>query len=99
MPRPGPSGPHTTPPFFRRRSQNAMNRFTTRTGVAVTAAIAAASLAACSGGSGGSSSQSASDSVTVALNADAAPNGYDPLLYSQGQYQFFGALYDALFVT
>ncbi|NYJ08541.1 ABC transporter substrate-binding protein [Petropleomorpha daqingensis] len=76
-----------------------MNRFTTRTGVAVTAALALGSLAACSGGSGGSSSQSASDTVTIALNADAAPNGYDALLYSQGQYTFFGALYDALFVT
>jgi peptide/nickel transport system substrate-binding protein len=37
--------------------------------------------------------------VTVALNADASPSGYDPLLYSQGQFQFFSALYDALFVT
>jgi peptide/nickel transport system substrate-binding protein len=76
-----------------------MNRFTIRTGGAAVAALAAASLAACGGASGGSSSASASDTVTVALNADAAPNGYDPLLYSQGQYQFFGALYDALFVT
>ena len=76
-----------------------MNRFTTRTGVAVTAALALGSLAACGGGGGGASSQSAENAVTVALNADAAPNGYDPLLYSQGQYQFFGALYDALFVT
>jgi peptide/nickel transport system substrate-binding protein len=75
-----------------------MNRFTIRTGGAVVAALAAASLAACGGGSG-SSSASASDTVTVALNADAAPNGYDPLLYSQGQYTFFGAFYDALFVT
>jgi peptide/nickel transport system substrate-binding protein len=77
-----------------------MNRFTTRTGVAVTAALALGSLAACNGGGGGgSSSQSASDTVTVAFNADAAPTGYDPLLYSQGQYTFFGAMYDALFVT
>src|SRR4051812_23912734 len=75
-----------------------MNRFTIRTGGAAVAALAAASLAAC-GGASGSTSASASDTVTVALNADAAPNGYDPLLYSQGQYQFFGALYDALFIT
>src|SRR3954451_21126163 len=75
-----------------------MNRFTIRTGGAAVAALAAASLAACGGGGGGSSS-SASDTVTIALNADAAPNGYDPLLYSQGQFQFFSALYDALFVT
>jgi peptide/nickel transport system substrate-binding protein len=66
--------------------------------VAVTAAVAAASLAAC-GGASGASSQSAGDTVTIALNADAAPNGYDALLYSQGQFQFFGALYDALFVS
>jgi peptide/nickel transport system substrate-binding protein len=77
-----------------------MNRFSTRSGVAVIAVATAASLAACGSGSGGgSSSQSASDTVTIALNADAAPSGYDPLLYSQGQFQFFAALYDSLFVT
>jgi peptide/nickel transport system substrate-binding protein len=78
-----------------------MNRFISRPGVAVTAAVAVASLAACSGGGGGggASSQSAEDTVTIALNADAAPSGYDPLLYSQGQFQFFAALYDSLFVT
>jgi peptide/nickel transport system substrate-binding protein len=76
-----------------------MNRFTIRIGGAAVAAIAAASLAACGGGGGGSSSQSASDTVTIALNADAAPNGYDPLRYSQGQFQFFSAMYDSLFVT
>ena len=42
---------------------------------------------------------SATDTLTIALDADAAPNGYDPLLYSQGQFQFFSRLYDALFVT
>jgi peptide/nickel transport system substrate-binding protein len=77
-----------------------MNRFISRPGTAVTAAVAVVSLAACGGGNGGGgSSASASDTVTVALNADAAPNGYDPLLYSQGQFQFFGTMYDALFVT
>jgi len=77
-----------------------MNRFISRPGVAVTAAVAVVSLAACGGGNGGGgSSASASDTVTVALDADAAPNGYDPLLYSQGQYQFFSSLYDSLFVT
>ena len=78
-----------------------MNRFTNRTGVAMIAAAAVTTLAACGGGSGGggSSSASSTDTVTVALNADAAPSGYDPLLYSQGQFQFFSAMYDALFVT
>jgi peptide/nickel transport system substrate-binding protein len=78
-----------------------MNRFTTRTGPALVAASSLAVLAACGGGDGGSgsSSQSAEDTVTIALDADAAPTGYDPLLYSQGQFQFFAALYDALFVT
>jgi peptide/nickel transport system substrate-binding protein len=77
-----------------------MNRFISRPGLAVTAAVAVVSLAACGGGNGGGgSSSSASDTVTVALNADASPSGYDPLLYSQGQFQFFSALYDALFVT
>jgi peptide/nickel transport system substrate-binding protein len=76
-----------------------MNRFISRPGVAVTAAVAVVSLAACGGGASGGGSASASDTVTVALDADAAPNGYDPLLYSQGQFQFFSSLYDALFVT
>jgi peptide/nickel transport system substrate-binding protein len=76
-----------------------MNRFTTRAGVALLAAVVATSLAACGGKGGGSASQSASDTVTIASNADSAPNGYDPLLYAQGQYFFFASLYDALFVT
>src|SRR6478752_2144895 len=76
-----------------------MNRFISRPGLAVTAAVAVVSLAACGGNSSGGSSASASDTVTVALNSDASPNGYDPLLYSQGQFQFFSSMYDALFVT
>jgi peptide/nickel transport system substrate-binding protein len=78
-----------------------MNRFTTRTGPALVAAGAMVVLAACGGGgtSGGSGSQSPSDTLTFAYDADAAPTGYDPLLYSQGQFTFFSALYDALFVT
>jgi len=78
-----------------------MNRFTNRSGTAVLAVATAASLAACSGGEGGGggTSQSAQDTVTVALDSDAAPSGYDPLLYSQGQFFFFSALYDSLFVT
>jgi peptide/nickel transport system substrate-binding protein len=79
-----------------------MNRFTTRSGAAVLAVATATSLAACGGGGDGGSggnSQSPSDTLTVALNADAAPTGYDPLLYAQGQFQFFSGMYDALFVT
>src|SRR3954453_12345224 len=98
MVRPGQDGPQCPLRSQAKEPRTDMNRFTIRTGGAVVAALAAASLAACGGGSG-SSSASASDTVTVALNADAAPNGYDPLLYSQGQYTFFGAFYDALFVT
>jgi len=79
------------------------SRFTTalRTGVALVAAAAMTmTVAACGGGSGGSSAgASASDTVTIALDSDPAPNGYDPLLYSQGQFQFFSSAYDALFVT
>jgi peptide/nickel transport system substrate-binding protein len=37
--------------------------------------------------------------VTIGKDADSAPNGYDPLLYSAGQFDFFAGLYDALFVT
>src|SRR3954466_14072667 len=69
-----------------------------RAGAAVIAVAAATSLAACGGGGGGGS-QSASDTLTIGLNADAAPGGYDPQLYSAGQYQFFSSMYDALFVT
>ncbi|MGY1857012.1 ABC transporter substrate-binding protein [Modestobacter sp. SYSU DS0290] len=71
-----------------------------RTGVAVLAAGTLTSLAACGGGSGGgTSSQSPSDTLTFAYDADAAPTGYDPLEYSQGQFTFFSTLYDSLFVT
>ncbi|RZU32069.1 ABC transporter substrate-binding protein [Blastococcus saxobsidens] len=78
-----------------------MNRFTRRSRTAAIAAAAVVSLAACGGGgsSAGASSQSASDTLTFAYDADAAPTGYDPLLYSQGQFTFFSALYDSLFVT
>jgi peptide/nickel transport system substrate-binding protein len=77
-----------------------MNRFTLRTGVAVIAAASVTSLAACGGSSsGGSSSGATTAKVTIGEGADAAPNGYDPLLYSQGQISFFASLYDALFVT
>src|SRR5829696_581720 len=70
-----------------------------RAGAAVIAVATATSLAACGGGGGGGGSQSASDTLTIGLNADAAPGGYDPQLYSAGQFQFFSSMYDALFVT
>jgi len=71
-----------------------------RTGVAVLAAGALTSLAACGGSSGGGgSSASATDTLTIALNSDAAPTGYDPLLYGKAQFQFYSGMYDALFVT
>jgi peptide/nickel transport system substrate-binding protein len=76
-----------------------MNRFSRRSGTAVIAVAAVTTLAACGGGGGGGGSQSPSDTLTFAYDADAAPTGYDPLLYSQGQFTFFSALYDALFVT
>ncbi|WP_083628369.1 ABC transporter substrate-binding protein [Geodermatophilus nigrescens] len=94
------------------RSQDTMNRFTTRTsrqtrpatvriGAAVLATATAATLAACggNGGGGGGGSQSADGTLTIAFDADAAPTGYDPLLYSQRQFEFFASLYDSLFVT
>ncbi|MCZ2839394.1 ABC transporter substrate-binding protein [Modestobacter sp. VKM Ac-2985] len=73
----------------------------TRTGVAVLAAGALTSLAACGGGEGGggTSSQSPSDTLAIGLDSDPAPTGYDPLLYSDRQFEFFAPLYDALFVT
>ena len=78
-----------------------MNRFTNRTGVALVTAAAVTTLAACGGGNsgGGTSSGASTTKVTIGENSDAAPNGYDPLLYSQGQFNFFASLYDALFVT
>src|SRR3954454_21234234 len=108
MSRPGRRTPaEQTPLVMRRRSQSGMNRFTlpastsgrsvVRVGGALLTASAVLSLAAC-GGSGGASA-SETDTVTIALDSDAAPNGYDPLLYSQGQFEFFSAMYDALFVT
>ncbi|MGY1685080.1 ABC transporter substrate-binding protein [Geodermatophilus sp. SYSU D00867] len=74
---------------------------TVRIGAAVLATATAATLAACggNGGGGGGGSQSATGTLTFAYDADAAPTGYDPLRYSQGQFTFFSALYDALFVT
>jgi peptide/nickel transport system substrate-binding protein len=77
-----------------------MNRFNTRAGTVVLVAAAVTSLAACNRGTAaGGSSQGATNTVTMASNADSAPNGYDPLLYAQGQFGFFASLYDALFVT
>src|SRR5689334_5324873 len=94
-----------------RRSHVDMNRFTIRAGsvvsrptlvragaLAATAALAT-SLAACGGGSSSAGGSGSTSTVTIGENADAAPNGYDPLLYSAGQFNFFAGLYDALFVT
>jgi peptide/nickel transport system substrate-binding protein len=89
---------HTLPGRAGRRS-------TTRLGLVALAAASSLTLAACGGGNGGGTAggggddEAADSEVTIALDSDAAPNGYDPLLYSQGQYQFFAGLYDALFVT
>ncbi|WP_375387034.1 ABC transporter substrate-binding protein [uncultured Amnibacterium sp.] len=62
-------------------------------GVALSLALAGCS----SGGAGGGSKDSST--LTFGVNADNAPNGYDPLLYSQGQSTFFNGIYDSLFVT
>jgi peptide/nickel transport system substrate-binding protein len=88
-----------------------MNRFTLRAGSVVSrptlvragalaaSAALATSLAACGGSGSPANASSSTDTVTIGENADAAPNGYDPLLYSAGQFNFFAGLYDALFVT
>src|SRR4051794_33557186 len=91
----------TTPmsPSILRRSVFMSRPTFVRAGAAVIAVAAATSLAACGGGGGGGGSQSASDTLTIGLNSDAAPNGYDPQLYSAGQWQFFSSMYDSLFVT
>ena len=72
-----------------------------RAGAVAVAAAVAASLAACGGGSGGggTTGSSSTNKLTIAANSDSAPTGYDPGLYSQGQFTFFSTLYDALFVT
>ena len=57
-----------------------------RIGAAATIVAMSASLAACSG-SARRRREAAASNVTIGENADAAPNGYDPLLYSQGQFQ------------
>ncbi|WP_369252738.1 ABC transporter substrate-binding protein [Geodermatophilus amargosae] len=84
---------------------SATRPMTARIGAATLALATATTLAACGGnggsggGGGGAGSASAEGTLTFAYDADAAPTGYDPLLYSQGQFTFFSALYDALFVT
>jgi len=80
--------------FFGRRSA--------RTGVAVVAAAAVAlTVTACSGSGGGTAGggAAATTTLTMAMDSDSAATGYDPLLYSQGQFTFFSSMYDALFVT
>src|SRR3954447_6097981 len=110
MSRPGRRTPaEQTPLVLRRRSQSGMNSSTlpasyrgrpvVRVGTALLTATAVFSLAACRGSGGASARASAADTVTIALDADAAPNGYDPLLYGQGQIEFFSGLYDTLFLT
>ncbi|WP_169732932.1 ABC transporter substrate-binding protein [Haloechinothrix halophila] len=73
---------------------------TSLTQLGALAVAAAVALTGC-GGAGGSDGGAAGDAktMTIALDADAAPNGYDPLVYAQYQSQFFSALYDSLFVT
>ncbi len=90
----------TSSPSVRGASPRAARRL----GVTFFAAATAFSLAACGGGNaaggGGGGGDAAADSeLTIALMSDEAPNGYDPLQYAQGQFQFFSAMYDALFVT
>lgn len=80
-----------------------MSRIThTARGAAVIAAVAVSALilSACSGGSGNGSGHTVDTSkLTVAIQADMAPNGYDPLRYSTGQRIFFEGLYDSLFTV
>ncbi|MCX7520760.1 ABC transporter substrate-binding protein [Microbacterium sp. STN6] len=56
-------------------------------------------LAACSGGSGGGDKGAANASkLTLGLESDPAPQGYDPVHYAGGaQDQFYSGLYDSLF--
>lgn len=74
-----------------------------RIGTTIVASVLALSMAACSGRGGGTAApatgENATTTLTFAADYDAAATGYDPLLYSQGQFTFFSALYDALFVT
>ena len=71
-----------------------------RAGAAAAIVAMSAGLTACSGAGGsGSAGATSTSTVTIGENSDAAPNGYDPLLYSAGQFNFFAGLYDALFVT
>lgn len=71
---------------------------------AVIAAVAASALAlsACSGSGSGDPTDgggaAGTDRLIIALEADMAPNGYDPVRYSSGQRMFFEGIYDSLFV-
>ncbi|WES63306.1 ABC transporter substrate-binding protein [Microbacter sp. GSS18] len=79
-----------------------MVRHTARTrGVIAVAAFAATALTltACSGSGGDADGGGEADtaSLVIGLDADQAPQGYDPLLYSNGQRFFFEGMYDSLF--
>ena len=85
-----------------------MSRIThTARGAAVIAAVAVSALAlsACSGSSGGDSSGGGDGGavdtarLTIAVEADMAPGGYDPLRYSTGQRMFYEGMYNSLFKT
>jgi peptide/nickel transport system substrate-binding protein len=79
-----------------------MSRIThTARGAAVIAAVAVSALvlSACSGSSGNGSGGAVDTSkLTIAIQADMAPSGYDPLRYSTGQRVFYEGMYDSLFV-
>ena len=80
-----------------------MSRIThTARGAAVIAAVAVSALAlsACSGSGDGGSTDGAVDTsrLTIGVDADMAPGGYDPLRYSAGQRMFYEGMYDSLFV-
>ena len=64
-------------------------------------AVGALALSACTGGDGGGSAGGGETDVsrlTIGIDADQAPFGYDPIRYGSGQRMFFEGIYDSLFV-
>lgn len=80
--------------FTGRLRRPSAGRLLVRLGVVAGSGALVLSMTAC-----GSSPAPSDQSLTFGLSADSAPNGFDPLLYSNGQSTFFSGLYNSLFVT
>lgn len=77
-----------------------MSQFSTARGSAAVAALAVSVLAlsACTGGTGGDADGAPdTDKLIIAVDADQAAFGYDPIRYGSAQRMFFEGIYGSLF--